>query len=151
MDNEINALLVPVGKKPEEITIKNELRALQDAVKGYIEIYPISKNINIICNDEGKINGMEGNRLVGKEIICGDFLVVGDDGMGETISLTPGQIKLCKELFKTPYEFTREQIEDNTVVKVLDLNNPESLKDTRPTPLPKRYGTNKKKHKEKER
>ena len=102
-----------------------------------------------ICNEEGKINGMEGNRLVGKEIICGDFLVVGDNGMGESISLTPAQIKLCKYHFKTPLEFTREQVEDNLVIRVIDMDNPKSLKDTRPTPMPKRYGTasrNKKNH-----
>ena len=146
MNNEIKVLLVPVGKEPTEITIQNELSALQNAVKGYIEYYPIASEINLIVNEEGKINGMEGNRLVGNEIICGDFLVVGDDGMGETISLTPAQMKLCKQQFKTPYEFTREQIEDNLVVKVIDMDNPRSYMDTRPTPMPKRYGTSKKKN-----
>ncbi|MBN2878213.1 MAG: DUF3846 domain-containing protein [Clostridia bacterium] len=151
MTKEIKALLVPVGKEPKEITIANELKALQDAVKGYIEFFSISRGINLIVNEEGKINGMEGNRLVGNEIICGDFLVVGDNGMGETISLSPAQIKLCKEHFKTPLEFTREQIEDNLVVRVIDLNKPESLRDTRPVPMPKRYGTSKKKNYERER
>lgn len=151
MSNEIKALLVPVGNKPKEIAIKNELRALQEVVKGYIEYYPLSSGINIILNEEGKINGMEGNRLVGKEIICGDFLVVGDNGMGETISLTPAQIKLCKGHFKTPLEFTREQVEDNLVIRVINMGNPESLKDTRSTPMPKRYGHSKKKNHERER
>ena len=49
MNNEITALLVPVGKAPKEITIQNELNALQAAVKGYIEFYPVSSGINIIC------------------------------------------------------------------------------------------------------
>ena len=151
MNKEIKALLVPIGEKPKEITIKNELRALQEVVKGYIEYYPLTQKISLIVNEEGKINGMEGNRLVGKEIICGDFLVVGDNGMGETISLTPAQIKLCKEHFKTPLEFTPQQIENNLVIRVIDMDNPESLRDTRATPMPKRYGHGKKKKHERER
>lgn len=151
MNNEITALLVPVGEKPKEVTIQNELHALQKAVKGYIEYYPVASGINIICNEEGKINGMEGNRLVGNEIICGDFLIVGDDGYGETISLTPAQMKLCKEQFKIPYEFSREQIEDNLVIRVIDMNRPESLRDNRPVPMPKRYGSKDKKSKGRER
>lgn len=146
MNNEIKALLVPVGEKPKEVTINNELRALQEAVKGCIEYYPLTKQTNLIVNEEGKINGMPGNRLVGKEIICGDFLIVGDNGYGETISLTPAQIELCKEHFKTLYEFTKQQIEDNLVIKVINPDDPKSLVDTRPTPLPRRYsGKNKKK------
>lgn len=152
MSNEITALLVPVGEKPKVITVLNELKALQQAVHGYIEYYPLTEQINLIVNEEGKINGMEGNRLVGKEIICGDFLVVGDNGMGETISLTPAQIRLCSERFKTPLEFTREQIKDNLVIRVVDFDNPKSLRDTRPTPIPKRYGTaDKKKNYDRER
>ena len=152
MNNEITALLVPVGEPPKEITIQNELNALQKAVKGYIEFYPVTSGINIICNEEGKINGMDGNRLVGKEIICGDFLIVGDNGMGETISLTPAQIKLCKEQFKTPIEFSREQIENNLVIHVSDMDDPRSFIDTRPTPMPKKYGSkNKSKKNNRER
>ena len=49
MNNEIKALLVPVGEEPKEVTIQNELSALQNAVKGYIEYYPLASGINIIC------------------------------------------------------------------------------------------------------
>lgn len=143
MDKEIKALLVQVGEEPREIMIANDFRALQKAVGGCIEFYPLSERINIVCNDEGKINGMKGNRLVRNDIICGDFLVVGDDGRGETISLTLAQIKLCKEHFETPYEFTREQIEKNTIVRVLDPDDRDSFRDPRPTPLPKKVKKNK--------
>lgn len=151
MNNEIKALFVTVGEKPKETIIQNELSALQKAVNGNIEFYPVSSGINIICNEEGKINGMEGNRLIRNEIICGDFLIVGDDGMGETISLTPAQVKLCKEQFKTPLEFSREQIEDNLIVRVIDMDDPRSCIDTRPTPMPKRYGSKNKSKKNRNR
>ena len=64
--------------------------------------------------------------------------------MGETISLTPSQIKLCKEQFKTPFEFTRKQIDDNTIIRVLDNHDIENYRNPRPTPLPKRSKPKKK-------
>ena len=48
MNSEIKALLVPVGEKPKEITIQNELKALQKAVGGYVEFFPLTTGINII-------------------------------------------------------------------------------------------------------
>lgn len=141
MDKEIKALLVPVGEEPREIMIANDFRALQKAVGGCIEFYPLSERINIVCNDEGKINGMQGNRLIGNEIICGDFLIVGDDGMGETISLTKEQIDRYSKAFKTPMEFTKEQIEDNLQVKVMTFEEYYRDKnvDTRPKVEPMPY------------
>lgn len=54
MSKDIKALLVPVGKKPQEITIANELESLQSAVKGFIEFFPLSRGVNLIVNEEGK-------------------------------------------------------------------------------------------------
>ena len=81
---------------------------------------------------------MKGNRLVGNEIICGDFLVVGDNGYGETVSLTKKQTAKYSEKFKTPLEFTAEQVQDNIFVKVMSPEEFQEFIDPRPIPMPKK-------------
>lgn len=119
----VRALLVPVHEQPKLIMLEDNFRQMQKLVGGYIEYFRLDSSTNAVLNEEGKINGMEGNRLVGNEIICGDFLVVGDNGMGETASLTDEQIAKYMEVFKTPLEFTRQQVEENIHVSVMSFED----------------------------
>lgn len=114
MQRKLRALLVKEDTLPEEIEISNNLSSLQKAVDGLIEYYYIP-NIDdavIICNEEGKINGMGPNREVGRDIIFGPFLIVGDDAeIGENRSLTDEQISKYKEMFnEKSIEKTYEKI-----------------------------------------
>lgn len=63
----IKILKIEPGKKPEIKEIEDGLKSLQDEVQGDIEaVYPFDDNVGIICNEEGKINGMHSpkkNRL----------------------------------------------------------------------------------------
>lgn len=69
-DDKIKCLLVEPNKLPKEIEIKKELEEYQRLVGGWIEeVYlPFDDDIVIICNEEGKINGMELNRDIGHDI-----------------------------------------------------------------------------------
>ena len=69
-----------IVKKPNEkygniIEIDGELTTLQDIVGGYIEAVPLGEHI-IICNEEGKLLGLEPNircmfdTIVGTIIVC---------------------------------------------------------------------------------
>ena len=140
-DNKIKAIFIQVHKKPEVVNIENTLRSLQQHVDGYIEFYPMENGVNLVLNEEGKINGMKGNRLVGNEIICGDFLVVGDDGMGETVSLNDIQIQKYMKQFREPMEFTPEQVQENLYIKVMDYDKylNKGFNDPRPKVEPKPY------------
>lgn len=114
MQRKLRALLVKENNLPEEIELSNNLSSLQEAVDGLIEYYYIP-NIDdavIICNEEGKINGMGPNREVGRDIIFGPFLIVGDDAeIGENRSLTDEQISKYKEMFnEKSIEKTYEKI-----------------------------------------
>lgn len=114
MQRKLRALLVKENNLPEEIELSNNLSSLQEAVDGLIEYYYIP-NIDdavIICNEEGKINGMGPNREVGRDIIFGPFLIVGDDPeIGENRSLTDEQISKYKEMFnEKSIEKTNEKI-----------------------------------------
>lgn len=39
--------------------VENTLKALQEFVGGYIEVYPISGDLLVVLNEEGKFNGMK--------------------------------------------------------------------------------------------
>lgn len=114
MQRKLRALLVKENSLPEEIELSNNLSSLQEAVDGLIEYYyiPDVDDAVIICNEEGKINGMGPNREVGRDIIFGPFLIVGDDPeIGENRSLTDEQISKYKEMFnEKSIEKTYEKI-----------------------------------------
>lgn len=99
--NEIKILVVKPDEEPEVTIIENNLKTKQKIVDGCIEYtsrsyYP---NVAFICNEEGKILGLTPNRYIGGDIIVGDFIIVGDDGSGEDISLTDEQILKYKKDF----------------------------------------------------
>lgn len=103
----ITALLVEPGRQPRVVEIANDLKSLQDAVGGYIEVvYPFEDPVCLIVNEEGKILGLPRNRPIhvnGKrvDILCGTFLVVGAGGE-EFCSLTPEQVKKYTDHFTLP-------------------------------------------------
>ena len=64
-DTKIKVLLVEPEKYPKEIVIDDSLEAMQEVVGGDIEEYmPFEDEVAIICNEEGKVNGLTPNRAV---------------------------------------------------------------------------------------
>lgn len=109
----IKVLVVKPLKKPYLKMIPHTLNALQQEVDGHIQIFfPLyTKNdVAIICNEEGKLNGLPLNRGFYKdsgdiyEIIAGTFLVVGLD-KDDFCSLTDEQVEKYTNLFKIPELF----------------------------------------------
>ena len=102
MSKKLKGLLVAENKLPEVVEIPDTLKSLQELVGGYIEYcyMPEHEDIVLICNEEGKINGMGPNRDIGHDIIFGPFFVIGDNpDIGENISLTEEQISKWTKLF----------------------------------------------------
>ena len=97
--NKIRVLIVEPNKEPKQIKIEHTLKSLQSIVGGLVEFVGIEHNLDLICNEEGKINGLELNRCVGNDIIAGTFIIVGQH-YGETISLSRKQIKKYKNIFR---------------------------------------------------
>ena len=57
-------LVVEPIRVPYEKEIDSDLKSMQAVVDGYIQaIYPFEDPVAIICNEEGKLRNMEGNRL----------------------------------------------------------------------------------------
>ena len=91
-EEKIKCLLVKPYELPQEVEIKNNLESLQKEVQGMIECVYYD-DVILICNEEGKINGMHWNRDIGSDIIFGPFLIVGNDyENGGYKSLTSEQI-----------------------------------------------------------
>lgn len=71
-------------KKPgmgfEFIDIPNKLEALQSEVGGYIECVPFDGENVIICNEEGKLMGLDPNITIDGELYVGTILIAGTDG-----------------------------------------------------------------------
>ena len=123
---EIKVLMVEPGEHPKEVTILNDLDSLQKAVsigsehQGLIEIIGIDDRVCILCNEEGKLIGLEGNRRVGNDIIAGVFYVVGEDGRGNLISLPDDDMEKYRKHFWEPELFTDEAVADAFVMYLLE-------------------------------
>ena len=100
MQKNIKVLVVEPNKLPYEKVIKNNLEEKQKIVDGLIEYVSLDNNSLLVCNEEGKILGMEPNRIVGGDIIAGTFFIVRDSlGTGEDVSLNENQIERFKNQF----------------------------------------------------
>ena len=115
---EIKALMVAPGEHPREVMLENDLDALQKAVsigcdyQGLIEVVGLEKGVCIICNEEGKLLNLEGNRRLSADIIAGVFYVVGEDKCGNFVSLTETQIEQYSKRFWAPEVFLEGDITD---------------------------------------
>ena len=114
---EIKVLMVEPGKHPRVVMLKDNLDDLQQAVsigadyQGLIEIISIGNGDCILCNEEGKLIGLEGNRRLGRDILVGVFYILSEDEDGNLVSLTEEKIKHYTELFWEPETFHQAEIE----------------------------------------
>ena len=115
---EIKVLMVAPGEHPKEVVLENNIDALQKAVsigcdyQGLIEVVSLEKGACIICTEEGKLLGLEGNRRLGSDIIAGVFYVAGEDKRANFTSLTQAQMEYYTKRFWLPELFLPEEITD---------------------------------------
>ena len=97
-----------------EAEIQNTLADMQRAVGGYIEAVYNSDGTVIVCNDEGKLIGMTGNRHIGDgtSVIAGPFFVCRVDGE-DFCSLTDAQIEKYLAKFAQPEDISDEEVKDD--------------------------------------
>lgn len=91
----IKGLMVPVRGEIRRVEVKNELKALQETVGGYIETLTLTEGVVLICNEEGKLLKLEPNTHF--YTINGDFLLVGVNGE-EFGDLTEKQMEQLEEI-----------------------------------------------------
>lgn len=102
----IKVVIKKVGRNPIVTIIEDDLKTAQRIVGGRIEIVSVSKGIDMIVNEEGKMNGNKPNFYFTQngytDLIFGDVLFTGVNyEEGTQISLTDGQIQYVLDLLNT--------------------------------------------------
>ncbi len=103
----MKVLVVEAGRQPMVKEIEGSLRSMQEIVGGYIQaIYPWMEEVALVCNEEGKENGLALNRPLFDDrgqlvdIIAGTFFICSAPIDGESFqSLTDEQIERYSRLF----------------------------------------------------
>ena len=110
----MRVLYVEPGKAPYETEIPNSLEGEQQAVQGLIDLVYLDRGGILVCNDEGKLIGMDGNRVLDNgTIIAGPFFITGDGGE-DFCSLTDAQVNHFMERFQEPEEISQEDVQADT-------------------------------------
>ena len=100
-------------KAPERIELNGSLESMQEFVGGTIQaVYPFPDPVAIVCNDEGKLMGLEHNRALRDEdgnvydILCGPFFIC---GLGDKnfASLPEELLQKYTRLYQHPELFLR--------------------------------------------
>ena len=109
----IRVVLCEPGRKARIAQIGTGLEDLQKTVGGLIEAYyPFDEEVCIVCNDEGKLNGMEPCRAVCgsdgriQDIVYGPFFICGCSGENFG-SLSEPQLEKYLRRFELPECFFR--------------------------------------------
>ncbi len=140
MEEKITVLLVQPMLPPQTVEIENTLKAMQQAVGGAIEvIHPFGDDVPLVCNEEGKLLGLQPCRGLFdsegrlQDILVGNFFLCGEDGENYA-SLAPAQIEKYTVLFSPPEDFV---FQNGRIVPVPMQAVPEKQAET-PPPFKKR-------------
>lgn len=77
---QIEVYIMLPGDYPYKTRIDNTLEALQEIVGGYIETVSFPANLVVICNEEGRLKGLEPTCTVCGVDFCGPVIFAGVDG-----------------------------------------------------------------------
>lgn len=127
----IKILIVEPTLDPCVKEIENTLEKKQKIVGGLIEFVELEDDIDLICNEKGKIYNLPMNRIIKNDIICGTFIIAGQKN-GESISLKDEQIKKYKSYFKLrnhtiPITLLKNKYKQSSELLDYDLSGIEKL------------------------
>lgn len=115
-DEQIKVIYCEAGKRARMLETDNNLGCFQKLVGGWIEEFmPYDDDIAIVCNEEGKMNGLPLNRGVPDEngklldIIAGNFFICYAPVESEKwLDLPPDLEKKYMDKFFLPENFYKE-------------------------------------------
>ena len=95
----MKVIIVKPFAQPYTTEIKGDLESMQAVVGGYIQaIYPFDDEVALVCNEEGKINGLMPNRFLLNrnngvcDFICGDFFLCSAPAESEHFESMPDNL-----------------------------------------------------------
>lgn len=89
----MKVIIKEVGESPRIEEIENTLQALQKLVGGYIETVTLHNDVVLICNEEGKLQGLPQNFGIGGDVIVGTAVFVSHNREGDFIDLNDWQVE----------------------------------------------------------
>ena len=100
----IRGLIIRPSSQPEVIEFKEGYKELQRLVDGPFEMPYLFDDVDVIVNEEGKLNGLLPNRFLYYndslvDVLVGNIVLVNSNDEGETISLTDELIEKYMEIF----------------------------------------------------
>ncbi len=116
-DFQMRVIIKEVGKEPRVEDIENELSTLQKLVGGYIEAVSTGQGICLVCNEEGKLNGLPANFPIGNDVIAGTAVFVAYGNDGNFADLSDEQIEILTNFFNEVKK-QMEKAEKLTVVEI---------------------------------
>jgi len=93
----MKVIIVKPDEAPVITEVENDLKTFQEIVGGIIQCVPLTKDIVLTCNDEGKLLGFPINRQFGNDILVGTFFLTKSDNEGKFISLTDDDLRMIKD------------------------------------------------------
>ena len=128
-ENTIKVLVIEPMKAPYISEIKNEYEAMQEVVGGYIEYVGLDEECHLYCNEEGKIDGLKGNRKMDfGDVICGTFFICQTDEYGDDKSISEDNVKKYTDRFKELENYEGMDFSNPTVLVTTYPNAEELLK-----------------------
>lgn len=117
----MKVVLCEPGKKARMAEIGNKLEDMQKVVGGLIQaVYPFTDNVALVCNEEGKIDGLPLNRALFAydsdpdtrsvditDFICGTFFICGL-GEDDFDSLSDMLLEKYEHRFRYPEKFVKD-------------------------------------------
>jgi len=108
----VRVVLVRAGEEPKVCQLATGLESWQGVVGGLIQAVPVGgffprtadlKWVDLICNDEGKLDGLPYTLNLGHDVIAGNCFFTGSpDDEGEPSDLTDAQLAAVQLLLSVP-------------------------------------------------
>jgi hypothetical protein len=97
MEQKIRVVVKRAGQDATVEMVEDTLQTYQEIVGGWIEVVECGKGVAMVCNEEGKIDGLDANLMFPDDIIVGDVLFCGVRD-GDMVSLTDKQVQAVQRL-----------------------------------------------------
>ena len=109
MSKILRVVMVEPHEAPYELNITDQLEDLQETVGGMIEVIGNGDGTLLVCNEESKLMGMDGNRRLNGDVIAGPFFVVGTDGENFR-SLTDVEVNRYLQMYAEPQQISQREV-----------------------------------------